>query len=183
MSLAHRNPSGRFRLSWALAATMCLSGFQTSDAAEQRAIELRDGSVLVGELVGADHGRYRIRTQVLGDIELAESDVLAIRSGAGPVTGQGTVPSTGARDLQGVMSAIQQQMVGDPSLAGAITALQGDPELKDALADPAFTQLILSGNVAALSADPRFLRLMSNPAVQAILGQVGGQVGGQMMGR
>jgi len=182
MSSVHRNPSDRARLPWALAATISLSLVQPSVAADQRTIELRDGSVLVGELVGADGGRYRIRTPILGEIELSESDVLAIRSGAAPVNGQGAAPS-GTTDLRGALSTIQHQIAGDASLAGALTALQGDPEIQSALSDPAFTQLILSGNVAALSADPRFLRIMSNPAIQAILGQVGGQIGGQTIGR
>jgi hypothetical protein len=150
-------------------------------AAEGRVIELRDGSVLKGELVGAGNGHYRIRTPVLGEIELPESEVVAIRSpGIGSPSPMSALP--GAPDLQAVMAGIQRQMVGDPSLAGAIMALQGDPELQAALADPAFSQLILSGNVAALGTDPRFLRLMANPAVQALIGQIGSQVGGQLGG-
>jgi hypothetical protein len=147
-----------------------------------RAIELRDGSVLMGELVSAGNGHYRIRTPVLGEIELPESDVLAIRSA--PASAPDPVaPSLGATDLQGLMSAIQRQIVGDPNLVGAITALQSDPELQAALADPAFTQLILSGNVVALSGDPRFLRLMANPAIQSLLERIGDQPGGQIPGR
>jgi hypothetical protein len=164
-------------------AALCLGLVQgASVATEGRAIELRDGSVLMGELVSAGNGRYRISTPVLGEIELPESEVLAIRSA--PASAPSPVdPSLGATDLQGLMSAIQGQIVGDPTLVGAITALQSDPELQAALADPAFTQLILSGNVVALSSDPRFLRLMANPAIQSLLGRIGGQPGGQLPGR
>lgn len=151
-------------------------------AAEGRIIELSDGSVLVGELMGAGAGQYRIRTPVLGEIELPESAVLAVRSTASAPP-QALHAQPGLPDLQGVMAGIQRQMVGDPALMGTIAALQGDPELLTALADPAFTRLILSGNIAALGTDPRFLRLMANPAVQALIGQIGGQIGGQALGR
>lgn len=173
----------RGHFSWTLAAPLglCLILAHGGVAAEGRVIELRDGSVLNGELVGAGNGHYRIRTPVLGEIELPESEVVAIRSSASAVPSPVNALS-GSPDLQGVMAGIQRQMVGDPTLASAITALQGDPELQAALADPAFTQLILSGNVAALGTDPRFLRLMANPAVQALIGQVGSQFGGQLGG-
>lgn len=176
MSPASRIPVRRAptRATMGVVLGLCLFFVHAGLRAEERAIELRDGSVLMGELVGAGNGHYRIRTPVLGEIELPESEVLAIRSAAASALGPASA-MPGSPDLQGVMAGIQQQMVGDPTLASAITALQSDPELQAALADPAFTQLILSGNVAALGTDPRFLRLMANPAIQAILGQVGGQ--------
>ena len=157
-------------------AALCLLLAQGPGAAEgrlpeERIIELRDGSVLRGEVVGAGGGHYRIRTPALGEIELSDAQVLAIRSAAAPEAGAAAA-SAGSGDLPGVMSGIQQQLLGDPTLMSAITALQDDPELRAALADPAFTQLILSGNVAALGADPRFLRLMANPAILSLLGQV-----------
>lgn len=156
------------------AAGLCLTLVATGPRAEGRAFELRDGSVLVGELVGVGNGGYRIRTPMLGEIEVPESNVLAIRP-----LGEATSASAGSGphspDLQGTIAGIQRQIVGDPALMGAVSALQGDPDLQAALADPAFVQLVLTGNLTALSADPRFLRLMSNPAVQAILSQAAGR--------
>ena len=184
MSLSARIAASRARIPTTLAALVGLGLILVHGGllAEGRVIELRDGSVLMGELVGAGNGHYRIRTSALGEIELPESEVLAIRSASSTAT-PSVSTSSGSSDLQGVMASIQQQMVGDPTLASAITALQSDPELQAALADPAFTQLVLSGNLTALGTDPRFLRLMANPAIQALLGQIGGQLGGEAMGR
>lgn len=176
---AGRDPNRMSRAGWVGLGLILVHG---GLAAEGRVVELRDGSVLVGELVGVDGGHYRIRTPVLGEVELPESEVLAIRSAAGaPAPSPST--SSGSSDLQGVMASIQRQMAGDPALADAVTALQGNPEIQAVLADPAFTGLILSGNVAALGADPRFLQLMADPAVQALIGRIGGQIGGQTLGR
>ena len=184
MSLPARVSASRARILTTLAALVVLGLIfaHAGLAAEGRVIELRDGSVLVGELVGAGNGRYRFRTPALGEIELPESEVLAIRVAASTATSSGST-SPGSSDLPGVMANIQQQMVGDPTLASAITSLQSDAELQAALADPAFTQLVLSGNLTALGTDPRFLRLMANPAIQALLGQIGGRIGGEVLGR
>jgi hypothetical protein len=153
---------------------LCLALAAAGPRAEGRAIELRDGSVLIGELVGITNGRYRIRTAMLGEIEVPEADVLAVRPvGESSPTPVGAL--SGSADLQGTIAGIQRQIAGDPALMGAVSALQSDPELQAALADPAFVQLVLSGNLTALSADPRFLRLMANPAVQAILSQAAGR--------
>ena len=172
-------PSSRIRgprtgATFGIALGLCLTLFHPGARAEGRAIELRDGSVLIGELVGIGNGHYRIRTPMLGEIEVPESDVLAIRPAAAtaPAAGNG---APGSPDLQGTIAGIQQQIAGDPALMSAVSALQSDPELQAALADPAFVQLVMSGNLTALSADPRFLRLMANPAIQAILSQAAGR--------
>jgi hypothetical protein len=169
-----------------------------ASSAESR-IELRDGTVLYGEVVSASGGAYRVRSGLLGEIQIPESNVVAIRpmgfEGSEPDTGQsgaaapstayGMAPpaaasaapsaATSGSDHQGELAAIQQQLVGDPDTLKAIMTLQNDPEIRAALADPAFAQLILSGNVEALSADPRFQRLMEHPGIKGIVGRTTGQ--------
>lgn len=162
--------------SWpALGAVALLWGLGVAglQAGESR-IELRDGSVLSGELVGVANGRYRIRTSVMGEIEVSETDVLSIRPSAADGASNSAV-TTGAADYSGDIAGIQRQLLGDPVMLSSITALQNDPELQSALADPAFVGLVLSGNVEALKSDPRFLRLMGHPAVQAIIGRMIGR--------
>lgn len=141
-------------------------------AASESRIELRDGSVLRGELVSVGGGTYRIRSAALGEIELRESDVAAIRPlGEDGPAAPAPVAAAGVTDL----AAIQRQLLEDPTTLQAILALQNDPQLQSALADPAFAQRILSGDLAGLRTDPRFLRLMENPAIQDILKRVPAQ--------
>lgn len=139
-------------------------------AAEGR-IELRDGSVLAGELVGVENGRLRIRTAAMGEVEVDEADVLAIRPGAAGDAAAGL--GTGMFGSAAEIAAIQQQVLGDPAILGAVMALQQDPEIQAALADPELAGLVLSGNLAALQSDPRFLSLISHPAIQALVGRLG----------
>ena len=161
----------RSALSWALilVAGLCAG---LVDAAENR-IELRDGSVINGELVGIESGVYRVRSQVLGEVRVRESEVLAIR----PTTAATSAPTSSANTAPqtGELAAIQQQLLANPGIMEAITRLQGDPSVQSALADPEFTRLILSGDLQALRTNPRFLSLRENPAIQAILGQALGR--------
>ena len=143
-------------------------------AADSR-IELRDGSVLTGELVGVGEGGFRVRSPVLGELEIPESEVLAIRPadpGSATRTDSG---SAAGRGYQSEISGLQEQMVGDPAIMASITALQTDPDLQAALADPDFARRVLAGDIESLRADPRFMRLLKHPAIQAIVGQLSGQ--------
>ncbi len=165
------------RLAPGVAAGLLLSVLGVADAgAGESRIELRDGSVLSGELVGVGDGRYRVRTPVMGEIELKDSDVLAIRPMAADAA-TASAPPAGGADHSGDIADIQHRLVAQPGVMDSITALQNDPELQAALADPKFVGLVMSGNLEALRSDPRFLRLMEHPAIQGIIGRMGGQPG------
>ena len=59
-------------------------------------------------------------------------------------------------------------MMGDGEIMGMITALQSDPQVQTALADPEFVRLAASGNLGALQSNPRFKALMSSPGLLAL---------------
>jgi hypothetical protein len=154
--------------------------------AGQSLIELRDGSTIAGALVRVEGAVYVIQSATLGEVRIPESEVLSIRPvsagtpggerggtqvGAGP-SGAGT-PSAGA--LGGQIQDLQQQLTQDPQLMGAIAALQGDPQLRAALADPEFARAVLSGDLDALQQDPRFIELMRHPGIQEIVGRMTGR--------
>lgn len=145
-----------------LFAALCLAFASVALVAEEVRIELRDGSVLTGELVEVQRGRYRIASSVMGEVAVDERDIVSIRSGGG-----GGAPVYGQQ-----IADIQRQLVGDSDLRGAVMALQNDAAVQAALNDPDFVRLILSGDLAALQSDPRFLDLMAHPAIQAIIGRL-----------
>jgi hypothetical protein len=135
-------------------------------------IELRDGSVLRGELVGVGEGSYRVRTETLGVIDIPDSEVRSIRPNASDGTPLTSPAGSAPRDYRPEISGLQQQMMGNPEILGAITELQTDPELQAALSDPELARLVLSGDIATLQSDPRFQRLLRHPAIQAIVGRM-----------
>ncbi|WP_295577944.1 hypothetical protein [uncultured Lamprocystis sp.] len=148
---------------------ICLSPLS---AGESR-IELRDGSVIGGEIIAVGDGVYRVRSASLGEIQVREADVLAIRPGGSGTTAT-TAAETGNLGSSG-LAAIQQQLLGNPQTMDAISRLQGDADVTAALTDPEFMRLITAGDAEKLRTDPRFQRLMENPAIQAIVEQVLGR--------
>ncbi len=155
-------------LSWVLILVTGLVTVLVS-AAENR-IELRDGSVISGELIGIEGGVYRVRSRALGEVTVRESEVLAIRPATAETPAPAPSANTGGPQSSDLM-AIQRQLLANPGIMESITRLQSDPAIQTALADPEFTRLILSGNLEALRANPRFQGLMENPAIRAIVGQ------------
>lgn len=126
-------------------------------------IELMDGTTINGEVISMSNGRYVIHSPSLGRIELPESSIRSIQSSGG-----GTASGAANPDIQ----AIQQRIVNSPELMQLVNTMMSDPEIQEAVKDPEFIQLIMSGDLQALKDDPRILRLMNNPSMQAILGKM-----------
>lgn len=163
----------RVHLPWLIASLLgglCIDPGPLS--AEESRIELRDGSVIGGEVIGVGDGVYRVRSASLGEIQVRESDVLAIRPGGSGTT---AAPATDSGNQDGALAAVQQQLLGNPQTMDAISRLQGDAEVTAVLTDPEFMRLITAGDVEKLRTDPRFRRLMENPSIQAIVEQVLGK--------
>jgi len=122
-------------------------------------VELKDGSILTGDLVGYSGGIYTLRSPTLGEVRLDESKVLSVRPGA-PADPAGVDASGGlgglqaALDLAGQVQATQQRLISDPAVVGMIVALQNDPAIRAVLSDPAFLSLMTSGNLQAIQGSP-----------------------------
>ncbi|MBK1724567.1 hypothetical protein CKO23_20455 [Thiocystis violacea] len=142
-------------------------------AGESR-IELTDGSVITGELIGIEAGHYRIRSATLGELSVPETSIRALQpASGGAMAAPAQAPA--ASDYSADIAGIQKQLVMDQGLMEQVSALQQDPEIQQALSDPELTRMILSGDLERLRGDPRFQRLMDHPSIQAIMGQVMGR--------
>lgn len=123
-------------------------------------IEMLDGSTVNGDVVSYSNGYYVIDSASLGRLEIDESTIRSIEPGGPAGRGDGA----GAQ-----IQSIQQQISASPALLEMITGLQSDPDLQAALNDPQFINLIMSGDLAALKKNPRFLEVLDNPSIQAIV--------------
>lgn len=134
--------------------------------------ELRDGSVITGELLGLDAGGYRVRSPSLGVVTINESEVQVMRRGdhnpAAPDLAAGAT-ADGNTQLQ----AMQQRLASDPKILEMIMQLQNDPALMQLLADPALLRAIGTGDIDALRGDPRLDALMQHPGIREIIERVG----------
>jgi hypothetical protein len=131
-----------------------------ASAGEIKVIELKDGSVITGELLSLSGGIYTVKSDSLGMIKLQESKVRVIRSQA-PVNS--AVSGTGAE-----VRSLQEKMMSDKEVMSMIQSLQDDAEFKKLLEDPEVMKAVQSGDVASLMANPQFMKLLNNPTVQDI---------------
>jgi hypothetical protein len=121
-----------------------------------REIELRDGSIITGDVVSLSNGIYTIKSESLGTIKIEESKVNVIRQKAS---------SQGAG---GEAKSLQNRMMSDQEIMSMIQSLQNDPEFRKILEDPDVLKAVNAGDIAALMANPKFTKLLNNSTVQEI---------------
>ena len=149
-----------------------------------REIELTDGSVIRAEVVSMSNGVYRLRSDTLGEIEVPEQQVKAIRSSEAETATPRTrvkpemespapvealpapAPAPSAEDLQ---QGFQQ----DPAAMQKILSLQGDPLVQSILDDADTMRAIEAGDLGTLLNDPKIKALMNHPTVQELSGKHG----------
>ncbi len=138
---------------------------QESRAGELRAIELRDGSIVTGEVLSLTNGRYTIHSVSLGTVLIEDSKVRAIRPAAAPAAANSAAISD---NTTGDVSALQNKMMNDKEIMSKIESLRNDPEFMKVLEDPEVMKAVNAGDLSALMANPRFLKLMNNSTVRDI---------------
>jgi len=158
-------------------ATVCSPLPAAGDTA--REIELTDGSIIRAEVVSMSQGVYRLRSDLLGEIEVPEQRIKAIRSpetktaaprpdrepevesSAPVVTFSTPAPTPSAADLQ-------QRLQQDPGALEKILSLQNDPLVQSILQDPETMQAIEARDLGTLLNDPKIRALMNHPTVQEL---------------
>lgn len=162
-----------FTLSLALVLGLFCSMVSASEIKE---IELKDGSIITGEVISLTNGIYTVKSDILGTIKLEDTKVRNIREKTGFSTPAASPQPSLAPQAQssatGEAQSLQQKMMSDKEIMGMILSLQNDPEFKTLLEDPKIMSAVNSGDVATLTADPRFMKLMNNPTVREIQNKV-----------
>ena len=131
-------------------------------AGEATKIELKDGSVISGEIISLGNGKYTVKSESLGTIKIPDSKIRSIRSAGS--TGGGKKENK----LNSAVDAISKKMAGNAELMKMILALQSDADFQAILNDPEIMKAINSGNYDALTANPKFLKLLNKSAVKDI---------------
>ncbi len=127
-----------------------------------REIELRDGSIITGDVVSLSNGIYTIKSDSLGTVRIEESKINVIRPKSS-AQGAGAMQSAA-----GEVRSIQTRMMNDQEVLGLIKSLQNDPDFKKILEDPDILKAVNDGDIPALMANPKFSKLLNNSTVQEI---------------
>lgn len=133
--------------------------------ADERTIELMDGSQLTGEIVSLKDGMYTLRSKSLGTLQLEESKIRAIRS---PSSSSPSTPSDHHAEIQ----SLKALMMSKPELMEKIATLQNQPDVQKILSDPNLVNLINAEDVSTLMASPQFMQLLENPTIKEITQEI-----------
>ncbi len=128
--------------------------------AEEKTVTLKDGSVLVGEVLGKVAGFYRIRTASLGMVNVKEENVASIdyASSAGSPASQ--------------IDVYQRKIATNPDIMASVRDLSNDKEVVQMMSDPEFTSALMRQDTEFLKNDPRFIKFSQNPSIQKIVQQL-----------
>lgn len=149
-----------------------------------REIELIDGSVIRAEVVSMNGQTYRLRSETLGEVEIPEPRVKAIRAVETPLTTQQSSAATPTNELlpavipaaptsASAVDDLQQAFSQDPAALNDILSLQDDPLMQSILSDERTMQAVQSGNLGMLLSDPKIRALMNHPKIQELTGKYG----------
>ena len=133
-------------------------------------IELRDGTVIQGEVKSLQDGVYTIETASVGTLHVRAQDVRSIDQGGKPSSASGASRTDhGPAVADDALDAVKSQIAADPKLLQAVLGLQDDPEVLALLADPEVAKAIAAGDYNALTSNAKVAALMNNPKVRAII--------------
>lgn len=142
-------------------------------AGEIRRIELKDGSVIHGQIVAFDHGNYTIHSDILGTIRLEESVIQGIRSRGSEEKGKEDSKTPTQSHGGGRGQLLQQLMMADQQTMEMILSLQDNPDFQAVLRDPVIMDAVNRGDIDALLSNPKFLKILESPIVEDIGRKVG----------
>ena len=132
-------------------------------------IQLVDGSVIQAEIISFSNGVYKLRSEMLGTLSIAEDRVQSIRPNQLQIPGtpnklQATDPPIGQK-VQG----LQQKLISDPKTMEMLLDLQSDPSMSSVLKDKELMQAIQQGNLSKVVKNQKIKKLMKSKALGKII--------------
>ncbi len=140
-----------------------LAGFVS---AEERLVQLKDGSQIRGEVVGMMNGEYVIQSTTLGTVKLSSDKIVSITLPGAQPPAPAIAPAAGG--APSALGSIQASIASDPGLMAKIMSLQQDPQMQAVLGDPEIMSAVQRFDFEALRNNPRFKALMESQNVREI---------------
>jgi hypothetical protein len=138
---------------------------------EKRAITLKDGTKVIGEIVSVENSVYTINSSV-GQLQIKDQDITAMAAlGAEPIVNASTIqniPATSSNERQ--IKAAQQELMTDPNFMMRAKEISQDQEIVGVLSKPEIMQAVANRDFEALQANPDFKDLLNNPKIRDLVG-------------
>ena len=132
-------------------------------------IKLLDGSVIQAEIISFSNGVYKLRSEMLGTLSIAEDRVQSIRPNKSQTPEmleklESSDPSVGKK-VQG----LQQKLASDPKTMEMLLDLGNDPSMIGVLNDKDLMRAIQQGNLSTVIKNPKIQKLMKSKAVGDVI--------------
>ena len=132
-------------------------------------IKLVDGSVIQAEIISFSNGVYKLRSESLGTLSIAEDRVQSIRPNKSQTPEmleklESLDPSVGKK-VQG----LQQKLASDPKTMEMLLDLGNDPSMIGVLNDKDLMRAIQQGNLSTVIKNPKIQKLMKSKAVGDVI--------------
>jgi hypothetical protein len=130
-------------------------------------IELKDGGIVLGEIISHSNGTVVVRSNSLGTVKINESNIRLIRLSSGGSTGKEMSSDPGG-SVSPDVEKLQTSIINNKEVMGLVLSLQNDPEMQALLNDPDIMAAVQSGDISALMSNPKFLKLLNSPRIKEI---------------
>ena len=132
-------------------------------------IKLLDGSVIQAEIISFSNGVYKLRSESLGTISVAEDRVQSIRPNKSQISGTPAQLETADPPVGQKVQGLQQKLTSDPKTMEMLLDLGNDPSMIGVLNDKDLMRAIQQGNLSTVIKNPKIQKLMKSKAVGEVI--------------
>ena len=132
-------------------------------------IKLLDGSVIQAEIISFSNGAYKLRSESLGTISVAEDRVQSIRPNKSQIPGTPAQLETADPPVGQKVQGLQQKLTSDPKTMEMLLDLGNDPSMIGVLNDKDLMRAIQQGNLSTVIKNPKIQKLMKSKAVGDVI--------------
>jgi len=141
----------------------------SSHAGVRSQVQLLDGTLIQAEIISFSNGVYKLRSEMLGTLSIAEDRVQSIRPNKSQTPEmleklESSDPSVGKK-VQG----LQQKLASDPKTMEMLLDLGNDPSMIGVLNDKDLMRAIQQGNLSTVIKNPKIQKLMKSKAVGDVI--------------
>ena len=132
-------------------------------------IKLLDGSVIQAEIISFSNGVYKIRSEMLGTLSIAEDRVQSIRPNKSQTPGMLEKLKSSDLSVGKKVQGLKQKLTSDPKTMEMLLDLGNDPSMIGVLNDKDLMRAIQQGNLSTVIKNPKIQKLMKSKAVVDVI--------------
>ena len=132
-------------------------------------IKLLDGSVIQAEIISFANGVYKLRSEMLGTLSIAEDRVQSIRPNKSQTPGMLEKLKSSDFSVGKKVQGLKQKLASDPKTMEMLLDLGNDPSMIGVLNDKDLMRAIQQGNLSTVIKNPKIQKLMKSKTVGEVI--------------